>query len=115
MPIKILCYASIVFLVMALFARPDDQFRAALTLFVFCATTIIIWNMVTEKKKRWVAMFGVIALLSNPLMLPLFNTSAMLAVDCAVLLGFLSFTFFETKARPTIASVVSVAPRSPSL
>lgn len=115
MPVKILCYASILFLVMALFARPDEQFRAALTLFIFCASAIIIWGLVAEKRKAWVAMFGLIALVSNPLMLPLLGGTLMLLVDCSVLLGFLSFSFFQLKARPTIASVVSVAPRSPSL
>ena len=115
MPVKFLCYASILFLVMALFVRPDEQFRAGLALFVVCAAAFAIWSIAHREQKAWTAAFIGIMLLANPFVSQLFSTGVVLLIDATVLLAFLSFAFLELKPRATIDSVTSLAPRTPSL
>jgi hypothetical protein len=91
-------------------------YQAALLILIPAAATVVIFQAASLCEYRWVAAFGVVACLFNPLVPLGFSAAPALVVNTLALILFaLSLKLLKTPPRLSIASITDRMPSSESL
>ena len=91
-------------------------YRVGLLILIPAAATVVIFQAASLRDYRWVAAFGVVACLFNPVVPLGLSTAPTLVVNTLALVLFaLSLKFLKTPTRLSIASITDRMPGSESL
>ena len=91
-------------------------YHVALLILIPAAATVVMFQAASMREYRWVAAFGVVACLFNPVVPLWFSAAPALVVNTAALILFaLSLKLLKTPPRLSIASITDRMPGSESL
>jgi hypothetical protein len=91
-------------------------YHVGLLILIPAAATVVIFQAASLREYRWVAAFGVVACLFNPVVPLGFSTAPTLVVNTLALILFaLSLKLLKTPPRLSIASITDRMPGSESL
>jgi uncharacterized membrane protein len=100
----------------AFLERFAGGYRMVLLILIPAAATVVIFQAVALHEYRWVAAFGVVACLFNPVVPFGFSIASTLVVDTLALILFAgSLKVLKTPPRLSIASITDRMPGSESL
>jgi len=103
-------------LVPAVLGRYALGYQVGLLILIPAAATVVIFQAALVGKYRWVAAFGVVAFLFNPVVPLGFSAAPSLVVNTLALILFvLSLKLLKTPPRLSIASITDRMPGSESL
>jgi hypothetical protein len=109
---------SILTLLIAVFlGRPGSAGLVVFQFLVCGCASLVVFQAVNSSRYTWAAAFVLIALLFNPVAPVAFSSRAILAaIDLIALVLFVaSLALLKTAPRPSMVSIASPAPPSPSL
>ena len=91
-------------------------YHVGLLILIPAAATVVVFQAASLREYRWVAAFGVVACLFNPVVPLGFSAAPTLVVNTLALILFaLSLKLLKTPPRLSIASITDRMPRSESL
>lgn len=103
-------------LVPPLLGRYAVGYHVGLLILIPAAATVVIFQAASMREYRWVAAFGVLACLFNPVVPLWFSAAPTLVVNTLALILFaLSLKLLKTPPRLSIASITDRMPGSESL
>ena len=103
-------------LVPAVLGRYALGYQVGLLILIPAAATVVIFQAALAGEYRWVAAFGVVAFLFNPVVPLGFSAAPSLVVNTLALILFvLSLKLLKTPPRLSIASITDRMPGSESL
>ena len=99
-----------------LLGRYAVGYHVGLLILIPAAATVVIFQAASMREYRWVAAFGVLACLFNPVVPLWFSAAPTLVVNTLALILFaLSLKLLKTPPRLSIASITDRMPGSESL
>lgn len=116
MPMKLAKSAAVVALLMAALAQPAGAYQVALEFVVCVCSVVASWEAARARKYLWLVVFGVIAILFNPIVPVALSHATFIGVDLATMLIFLtSLVVVHVRPRLSMPSITSRTPGSESL
>lgn len=108
---KVMKLVAVGALLMAALPQPGAAYRVALEFVVCVAGVVVLWEAARSRKYFWLAAFGAIAILFNPVVPVAFSRKTVLWLDFLCALMFLT-SLAVLRTRPTL-SMPSITNRTP--
>ena len=112
----IMKYVAIAALLAGIFWHPTTNLRSYLDFVVAAASTFVLVQAINLRKYWWMAVFGAIFVLFNPILPIVFSFGTMVALQIVTAAIFaISVQMLKTNHRLTIASITGDSTRTESL
>ena len=113
---KIMKWACIAVLFLAVVRMPNTSYQVLLEILVCVGAILVVTQAVQESKYFWAAGFTAIAVFFNPIIPVTLSRKMFLWLDAACLMAFLvSFAAFKRRPLLSIPSITNRTPGSESL